>query len=155
MIDAATRIVQQSNSYQTDQFRNRDSLIGYGGIGTELSHQLGRIDLFCGAVGTAGMLLGVASKVCPSGTEIVALEPATTAVLGGEAAGAHHVEGIGVGFVPPLYDASMVDRVVAVDEGRAKETARRLACEEGLFAGDLHRPQHHRRHRPRRRTRLG
>jgi cysteine synthase len=135
MIDAAARIAQQSDSYQTDQFNNRDSLVGYGGIGMELSHQLGRFDLFCGAVGTAGMLMGVASKVRATGTEIVALEPATTAVLGGGAAGAHHVEGIGVGFVPPLYDPSLVDRVVAVDEGRARETARRLACEEGLFAG--------------------
>jgi cysteine synthase A len=66
---------------------------------------------------------------------IVALEPATSAVLSTGKAGTHHVEGIGVGFVPPLLDQAAYDQARGIDEGEARHMARRLAREEGIFVG--------------------
>ena len=65
----------------------------------------------------------------------MAFEPATSAVLSGGAAGAHRVEGVAPGFVPPQYDRSLVSEARAVDEGEGRAMARRLASEEGLFGG--------------------
>ena len=135
LIEKAKEIAASTDSYATDQFNNRDSVVGYRNIGRELVDQLGQFDLFCGAVGTAGMLLGVASIVKPRGVQVVALEPASTPVLSGGQPGTHRVEGVGSGFVPPLYNPEMVDRVVDVDEERGREMARRLMAEEGLMAG--------------------
>ncbi|MGK2947287.1 MAG: pyridoxal-phosphate dependent enzyme, partial [Acidimicrobiales bacterium] len=88
-------------------------------------------------VGTAGLAMGVSQAFDDAGSEarIVIFEPASTPVISGGAAGTHSVEGIGIGFVPPLLDDARYDevRTVAEDEGRAM--ARRLAAEEGLFAG--------------------
>ena len=129
---------QQPGYFATNQFYNRDSLIGYAQIGQELLAQVdGPIYAFCGGVGTAGMLMGVAGvlKDANSTTRIVALEPATSAVISTGKAGAHHIEGVGVGFVPPLLDASLYDEVRGIDEGEARALARRLAREEGVFSG--------------------
>jgi cysteine synthase len=65
----------------------------------------------------------------------VALEPATSAVISTGQSGTHHVEGIGIGFVPPLLDASVYDEARSIDEGEARRMARRLAREEGIFVG--------------------
>lgn len=67
--------------------------------------------------------------------KIVALEPATTAMLSGGEAGSHDVEGIGIGFVPPLLDEDLYDEARGIDEQEARRTARLLAKEEGIFAG--------------------
>jgi cysteine synthase len=66
---------------------------------------------------------------------IVALEPATTAILSGGIAGSHDVEGIGIGFVPPLLEKDLYDEAHGIDEEEARQTTRRLAREEGIFAG--------------------
>ena len=66
---------------------------------------------------------------------VVAVEPAESAVLSGEATGAHHIEGIGIGFVPPLWHPELVDSIERVHSSEAQQMARRLAAEEGLFAG--------------------
>ncbi len=131
-------IVAREGAYWTDQFRNTDALIGYGGIGSELAVQIGSmIDVFCGGVGTAGMLVGAsrALKAAGSTARIVALEPASSAFLSTGVAGPHRVEGLATGTVPPLLTPESYDRVLAIDEGEARETARRLAREEGIFAG--------------------
>ncbi|MCB0195648.1 MAG: PLP-dependent cysteine synthase family protein [Anaerolineae bacterium] len=138
LIERAKAIAREEGAYPTDQFNNRDSLKGYAQIGYELVSQLNRpIDAFCGGVGTAGMLMGVARALREEGhkTKIVALEPATSPVITTGTGGAHHVEGIGVGFVPPLLDKDYYDEARAIDEGEARQMARRLAREEGLFAG--------------------
>ena len=95
------------------------------------------IDVFCGGVGTAGMLMGVAHALRQTGspTRIVAFEPATSAVISTGKPGTHHVEGIGVGFVPPLLDKHFYDTIRAIREEDAKTMARRLAREEGIFSG--------------------
>jgi cysteine synthase len=138
MMARARELGASGNVYLTDQFNNRDALIGYETIGTELLAQFpGGIDAFCGGVGVAGMLMGVARvlKRTNPATQIIALEPSSSPVLSEGRAGAHHVEGLGVGFVPPLLDRSLVDRVQAVSEDAARAMCRRLAQEEGLLVG--------------------
>jgi cysteine synthase len=125
------------NTYWTDQFHNGDALDGYRQIGVELLEQLGSVDVFCGAVGTAGMLVGVsrALKAGGSRARIVALEPAGSPVLTTGKGGGHRVEGTAPGFVPPHLARDDYDDARAIDEGEAREMARRLAREEGIFAG--------------------
>jgi cysteine synthase len=138
MVRRAQELAGAGDTYFTDQFRNADSLEGYAQIGHELLQQVtGGIDAFCAGVGTAGMLTGVARVLRRAGPaiKVVALEPATSAVLSTGHAGSHRIEGIGVGFVPPLLDKTLYDESRGIDEAEAREMARRLAAEEGLFAG--------------------
>src|SRR3990172_12903250 len=137
MIEKAASFAKEKGTYFTNQLHNSDSITGYRNIGRELAQQIdGKIDAFCGAVGTSGMLMGVAQelkRVHPN-VKIVALEPATSAILSGDEAGTHHIEGIGIGFIPPLLDAELYDEARAVDEEEGRKMARRLAREEGIFA---------------------
>ena len=138
MIAEAGRIAASDGAYWTDQFHNTDSIDGYRRIGDELLDQLDApIDAFCAGVGTAGMLVGVARALREAGSaaRIVALEPASAAVISTGRPGAHHVEGVGVGFVPPLLTPGSYDEARGIDEGEARQMARRLAREEGIFAG--------------------
>ncbi len=138
MRERARTMAQRPDAYFTDQFNNFSSITGYRRIGTELLTQLRRpMDVFCGAVGTAGMLMGVARTVREAGyaTRLVALEPASAPLLSKGQTGTHHVEGIGVGMVPPLLDSAFYDEVRTVEEDDARQMARRLAKEEGIFAG--------------------
>ena len=138
MIERATNIAQADNTYFTDQFNNTDSIKGYAQIGYELMQQVTNpIAAFCGGVGTAGMLMGVshALREGNSHTQIVALEPATSTAISTGIAGSHHIEGLGVGFVPPLLDRDHYDEARGIDEGEAREMARRLTREEGIFSG--------------------
>jgi cysteine synthase A len=127
----------EPGTFWTDQFHNADALNGYREIGRELLEQLGPIDAFCGAVGTAGMLVGVsrALKAGGSRARIVALEPAGSPVLTTGRGGAHRVEGTAPGFVPPHLTSDDYDEARAIDEDEARLLVRRLAREEGIFAG--------------------
>ncbi len=138
LIARARALAESEDVYWTDQLRNADSLKGYEKIGHELVNQVGDpIHAFCGGVGTAGMLMGVARALRGSGeaTRIVALEPATSPAISRGIAGAHRVEGTGIGFLPPLLDTRYYDEARGIDESEARHTARRLAREEGIFAG--------------------
>lgn len=97
----------------------------------------GAVDVFVGGVGTGGTVSGVGKtlKRHKSGVEIVAVEPSASPVLGGGAPGPHKIQGIGAGFVPDTYDASVVDRIVSVDNDDAIADARLLAACEGLLCG--------------------
>jgi cysteine synthase len=127
----------EPGTFWTDQFHNADALKGYGEIGVELLRQIGTVDLFCGAVGTAGMLVGVSRALKDGGSRarIVALEPAGSPVLTTGRGGAHRVEGTAPGFVPPHLTRADYDEARAIDEEEARAMARRLAKEEGIFAG--------------------
>ena len=127
----------EPNTFWADQFHNADALDGYRQIGVELAQQLGPVDVFCGAVGTAGMLVGVsrALKEADTRTRIVALEPQGSPVLTTGRAGAHRVEGTAPGFVPPHLTREDYDEARAINEDEARAFARRLAKEEGVFAG--------------------
>ena len=138
MIERAKNIAQVDHTYFTDQFNNKDIIQGYAHIGYELLQQVAKpIEAFCGGVGTAGMLMGVSHALREANTQtrIVALEPATSAVISTGTPGTHHIEGIGVGFVPPLLDKDYYDDVRGIDEAEAQKMARRLAREEGIFSG--------------------
>lgn len=138
MMELAKEIGSRDDCYRTDQFNNRDSVTGYAGIGRELLAQFpDGFDAFCGAVGTGGMLMGVAGVLRASlpDIRISALEPASSPVISGGVAGEHHVEGIGVGFIPPLLDESLYDEARGIQEAEAREMCRRLAKEEGVLVG--------------------
>jgi cysteine synthase len=138
MIEAARRLASADDAYWTDQLNNADTLDGYEQIGRELLAQVDEpIDAFCAAVGTGGMLLGSARafRAAPRPVRIVVLEPAESPIISTGQAGAHHVEGTSIGIVPPLLTAASYDEVRAIAEGDARETARRLTREEGIFAG--------------------
>jgi len=138
MIEKARSVAQSEDCYFTNQIYNSDIIVGYSNIGKELLQQVDRpIDAYCSGVGTAGTLMGVSQelrRVFPE-AKIVALEPATTAVVSGGNAGTHDVEGIGIGFVPPLLDPELYDEARGIDEKEARRTVRLLAKEEGIFAG--------------------
>jgi cysteine synthase A len=132
------RLLKEPDTFWTDQFHNPDAITGYMGIGRELVEQTGgRLDAFCGAVGTAGMVTGVSKALKAAGcaARIVALEPASAPMLTAGHGGTHRVEGIAPGFVPPHLRPGVADEARAIDEDEARAMARRLAKEEGVFAG--------------------
>ncbi len=138
MMARAREIAAEAPSYATDQMRNPDMVKGYESLGAELLEQVGGpIHAFCAATGTSGMLMGTARVLRRSSPRprVVAFEPSTSSVLTGGNAGAHSVEGVAPGFVPPQYDPSVVDEARGIDEAEGRRMARRLAREEGIFAG--------------------
>ena len=137
MISTAAKMGAEPNSYYTDQFNNKDSIRGYMAIADELLEQVGSIDLFCAGVGTAGMIVGVSRGLKAGGCKarIVALEPDSSPVITTGNGGPHRVEGIAAGFVPPHLKPEEYDEARAISEEAARTMARRLAREEGIFAG--------------------
>lgn len=138
MIEAARVISREPHTYWTDQLNNHDSIAGYHSLGDEIWAQTGgTVDAFVHSVGTAASLRGVATVLRrhKATIRVVAVEPAESAVLGGGPPGPHKIEGVGIGYVPPLWEPSLVDAIVPVPTADAKAMARRLAREEGLFAG--------------------
>lgn len=138
MIEAARAISFEPHTYWTDQLNNHDSIAGYYPLAEEIWEQTeGKVDAFVHCVGTAATSRGVATVLKRHKPEVrlVAVEPAESAVLSGGAPGPHKIEGVGIGYEPPLWDASLVDGVEAVSTSDAKAMTRRLAREEGLFAG--------------------
>lgn len=138
MIATSERISGAPGHWWSDQLTNHDAVRGYHALGHEIAEQTdGRVDVVVQAVSTAHSLHGATEALrerVPS-VRAVAVEPAESAVLSGGPSGAHRIEGIGIGFLPPLWDPSAVDDVIAVSSAEAAEMARRLAREEGLFAG--------------------
>jgi cysteine synthase len=138
MIETARELSRAPHTYWTDQLNNHDSIAGYSSLGEEIWDQTqGKVDAFVHSVGTAASLRGVATvlKRHKPDTRIVAVEPAESSVLLGGPAGPHKIEGVGIGYTPPLWDPGLVDEVLAVGTDDAKEMARRIAREEALFAG--------------------
>lgn len=138
MIEAARERSRQPRTYWTDQLTNTDSVAGYHPLGEEIWTQTGgRVDAFVHAVGTAASSRGVAEvlKRRKPGVHVAVVEPAESSVLLGGTAGPHKIEGVGIGYTPPLWEPSVVDEVLAVSTADAKEMTRRLAREEALFAG--------------------
>lgn len=110
----------------------------YGTTAMELWRQTdGGVDVFVAGVGTGGTVSGIGRRLkeLKPGVRVVAVEPASSAVLGGGKVGPHGIQGIGAGFVPKTYDAGVVDEVVAVADADAKSAARMLAATEGLLVG--------------------
>jgi cysteine synthase A len=138
MIEVARGLSQKPHTYWTDQLNNRDAIAGYYPLGEEIWSQTnGEVDAFVHCVGTAATSRGVATilKRHKPGTRIFVVEPAESSVLLGGQPGPHQIEGVGIGYTPPLWDPTLVDGILPVKTDDAKEMARRLAREEGLFAG--------------------
>ncbi len=138
MIARATEISQRPGHWYCDQLNNEDAIEGYLPLGEELWRQTdGHIDAFVHSVGTAHSIHGVTRSLWAHDNHIriVAVEPAESAVLSGGTSGAHQIEGIGIGFIPPLWDRSLVNEIETVSTSDAMAMARRLARDEGIFAG--------------------
>jgi cysteine synthase len=138
MIEAARALSREPHTYWTDQLNNHDSIAGYHPLGEEIWRQTGgRLAAFVHCVGTAATIRGVATvlKRHKAEIEIVAVEPAESPVLSGGEPGSHKIEGVGIGYIPPLWEPSLVNTILPVTTDEAKGMARRLAREEGIFAG--------------------
>jgi cysteine synthase len=138
MVEAARVIQQETGAYWTDQLKNTDQIAAYHTMAEEIwTETSGRIDVFVQSVGTAASLRGNAEALRAHNAEIeiVAVEPAESPVLSGGPAGAHKIDGIGAGFVVPLWRDGIADRIERVSTDEARAMALRLAREEGLFAG--------------------
>lgn len=138
MIEAAREFSRKPEVYWTDQLNNHDSITGYYPLAEEIWNQTGgAVDAFVHSVGTAASSRGVATvlKNHKPTAKIIVLEPAESAVLSGGQPGPHKIEGVGIGYTPPLWEPGLVDEIIPVKTEDAKAMARRLAREEGLFAG--------------------
>ena len=138
MVERAAELAREPGTYATDQFNNPYVVPGHREmLGRELWEQTqGRVTAFCHGIGTAGSLMGVsdALKSRNSGTRVVALEPAGSAAISGGPSGSFAMQGW-TGIVPPHWEAERVDDVWAIEDDEAIEMTRRLAQEEGIFAG--------------------
>jgi cysteine synthase len=138
MMEAARQISQQPGHWWFDQLNNPDAAPGYYGMAEEIWQQAnGKVDAFVQSVGSAHSLNGVAKVLRERNPalQVVAVEPAESAVLSGKAKGSHKIEGIGIGFVPPLWRPDDVSDVQSATTEEAMRMCRRLAREEGIFAG--------------------
>ena len=138
MIAAAKKIHEEKGGFWTDQLNNLDPIICYREMGDEIWRQTGgTVDAFVQSVGTAGSLRGVAESLRAHNpdVQIVAVEPAESPVLSGEPSGSHKIEGVGAGFVVPLWKPEIVNAIEKVSTEESMAMARRLAKEEALFAG--------------------
>jgi cysteine synthase len=138
MIEEARIIAEGTRSFWTDQMQNRDQLAAYHRMAEEIWTQTGgRIDGFVQSVGTAASLRGIAEGLHRHNEriDIVAVEPAESPVLSGGKAGAHKIDGIGAGYVVPLWEPGIANGIERVSTDEAVAMAFRLAQDEGLFAG--------------------
>jgi cysteine synthase A len=138
MVETARQIRERTGGFWTNQLENAEQLGAYHVMGDEIWQQTGgKVDAFVQSVGTAASVRGVAESLRArrAGIHIVAVEPAESAVLSGHATGVHKIEGIGAGFVVPLWDPGVIDEIATVSTAEAKAMARRLAREEALMAG--------------------
>jgi cysteine synthase A len=138
MIEVARKISQQPGTFYSDQLLNQDAAAGYHPVGEEIWSQTGgTVDAFVQVVGTAHSIEGIAAVLRKHNPDIrvIAVEPAESPVLSGEEPGAHKIEGIGIGFVPPLWDDRTADEIMKVSTEEAKSMSQQLASSEALFAG--------------------
>lgn len=138
MIAKAGEISRQPNHWWADQLNNEDGADGYAGLGEEIWAQTdGSVDAFVHMISTAHSIHGTSRALRRHRPDlpVFGVEPAESAVLSGKPPGSHKIEGVGLGFIPPLYHADEVTEMLAVSTDEAKAMARRLAREEAIFAG--------------------
>jgi cysteine synthase len=138
MIAAAGRIADKTGAFWTDQMQNTDQLAAYHLMADEIWQQrYGKIDAFVQSVGTGASIRGISEELRrrKPDIKIVAVEPAESPVLSGGPSGAHKIDGVGAGYVVPLWHDGIADKIERVSTEEATHMALRLAREEGLFAG--------------------
>jgi cysteine synthase A len=138
MIEAARIIAVETGSFWTDQMNNTDQIAAYHKMAAEIwSQTAGQINGFVQSVGTAASLRGIGEALRRQNEQIriVAVEPSESPVLSGGPTGAHKIDGVGAGYVVPLWQGDIADQIEQVSTDEAAAMATRLAREEGLFAG--------------------
>jgi cysteine synthase A len=138
MIAEAARIRTETGAFWTDQLNNTDQLSAYHALGEEIWTQTrGRIDAFVQSTGTAASVRGISEALHARNPDIrcIAVEPAESAVLSGGPSGTHRIEGVGAGFVVPLWRSEVVDGIETVSTEDAMAAARHLAVTAAIFAG--------------------
>lgn len=138
MIRRAADLSTAPGAFYADQFNNPDAALGYAPLADELWAQSGgQLDAFVQSVGTAQCITGIARVLrnLNDTIRVVAVEPSESPVLSGGDPGAHTIEGVGPGFVPPIWNDDIADEICTVSAAQAKEMTRRLAKEEALFCG--------------------
>ncbi len=138
MIEKSRIISEQENHWWADQLNNKDAETGYFSLGDEIWDQTEeKVDAFVHAVSTVHSIHGVTKALWRHNKhiKIFAVEPDESAVLSGRPSGSHKIEGIGIGFIPPLWQPELVNEILTVTTEDAMAMARRLAKEEGIFAG--------------------
>lgn len=138
MISKAAEISKAGNHWWADQLNNHDAEVGYFSLGEEIWQQTnGQVNAFVHAVSTTHSLHGTTKALWKHNPRIsiCAVEPEESAVLSGKASGSHKIEGIGIGFIPPLWQPGLVNEIMTVSTADAMSMARRLAKEEGIFTG--------------------
>jgi cysteine synthase A len=138
MISVSKKMSEQPEHWWCDQLNNQDAPKGYHKLGEEIWKQMnGNLNAFVHCVSTTHSLHGTTEILWKhdKNIHIVAVEPEESAVLSGKPSGSHKIEGIGIGFIPPLWKPEMVNEILTVTTDDAKAMARRLAKEEGIFAG--------------------
>jgi cysteine synthase A len=138
-VDAARAAARDDDVYLPDQFSNPANPEAHRlGTGPEILAALeGKVDVFVAGVGTGGTITGVgeALKAHNPKAQIIAVEPASSAVLSGQAPGPHRIQGIGAGFVPAVLDRSLLDEVMTCSDEDAIDLAHQAAAREGILAG--------------------
>jgi cysteine synthase A len=138
MIAKAKALSEQPGHWLCDQLNNHDGEAGYHALGEELWQQAGgRVDAFVQSVGSAHSLQGVATALRRRNPHVtvVAAEPAESSVLSGGTPGAHKIEGIGIGSIPPLWRRAETSEVHSASTDESHAMTRRLAREEAVFTG--------------------
>lgn len=131
-------VAENENYFLPQQFNNlANPQKHFETTGEEILKDFDKLDVFVAGVGTAGTLVGVGKKLREkfADVKIVAVEPSTSAVLSGEAPGKHSIQGIGTGFIPKNYDASIVDEIIKISTEEAIDFAKKLSQDFGLFVG--------------------
>ena len=138
MIAKAGEIAQRPGHWWADQLKNEDGADGYAGLGDEIWRQTdGEVDALVHTVSTAHSIHGTSRALRKHKSDLLvfAVEPEESAVLSGRPPGSHKIEGIGLGFLPPLWHPTEVSEILTVSTDEAKAMARQLAREEAIFAG--------------------
>lgn len=138
LVETAQRLARQPGHWFCNQLSNHDGSAGYHALGEEVWEQTeGKVDAFVQCVGTAHSIRGVTDALWKHNprVHIAAVEPAESAVFSGGPTGSHFIEGIGIGYIPPLWDSKRVNSIIRVSTKEAKAMSRRLAREEGIFGG--------------------
>jgi len=138
-VEAARELARDADAFLPDQFSNpANPEVHRRTTAPEILDALdGKVDVLVAGVGTGGTITGVGEvlKERDPAAQVVAVEPAASAVLSGQPPGAHKIQGIGAGFVPPVLNRDVIDEVIAVQDEDAIETARLAARREGVLCG--------------------
>lgn len=137
-IEKALEYKDKEGYFIPQQFENEaNTQKHYETTAEEIYEDLSDVDYVVGGVGTSGTIVGVAKKLKEKNKNIkvVAIEPKTSAVISGGRPGAHNIQGIGAGFVPSIYDSSVIDEVIAVSDINSIKTAKEFVDKEGILLG--------------------